>query len=60
MASTIPDFLKDQYTQLDEELVSPVEMLFSQSVDDRLVGAVNLQHLCDEQSVLFYCIGRLI
>ena len=53
MASTIPDFLKDQYTQLDEELVSPVEMLFSQSVDDRLVGAVNLQHLCDEQSVPF-------
>ena len=53
MASSIPDSLQDLYAQLDEELVSPVEMLFSESVEDRLVGVVNLQHLCDEQSVPF-------
>ena len=53
IASTIPSPLAEAYEELDEELQSPVEMLFSESKDDRVVGAVSLQHLCDEESVPF-------
>ena len=41
------------FADLDSDLIVPVELLLSSSVEDRLVGAVNLQHLCDEQSVPF-------
>ena len=53
MTSLIPESLKSQYSELDDELITPIDMLFSESVDDRLVGVVNLQYLCDEQSVPF-------
>ena len=49
----IPPCLLSAYEALDEELKNPVEMLFSQSAEDRLVAVVSLQHLCDEDSVPF-------
>jgi HEAT repeat protein len=40
-------------THLDEESRSLVEMLRSDSLEDRLVGAVSLQHLGDEDTIPF-------
>ena len=53
IAASIPSSLSDVFESLDDELKSPVEMLLSDSVDDRIVGVVSLQHLCDEESVPF-------
>ena len=53
IAASIPPSLSDAFESLDDELKSPVEMLLSDSVDDRIVGVVSLQHLCDEESVPF-------
>lgn len=53
IASSIPSSLRDVFESLDDELKFPVEMLLSDSVDDRIVGVVSLQHLCDEESVPF-------
>ena len=53
MTFAIPSELQKQFEELDEETKSPVQLLFSESLDDRLVGVVNLQHLCDEQTVPF-------
>ena len=52
IAASIPPSLSE-FDSLDDELKSPVEMLLSDSVDDRIVGVVSLQHLCDEESVPF-------
>lgn len=52
-SSVIPQDLQSQFDDLDDELITPVELLFSESLEDRLVGVVNLQHLCDEQTVPF-------
>ena len=52
-SSVIPANLQSQFDDLDDELISPVQLLFSDSLDDRLVGVVNLQYLCDEQTVPF-------
>ena len=51
--STIPSSLSSAFDALDDDLRLPVEMLMSDSRDDRLVAVVNLQHLCDEESVPF-------
>ncbi|MDA7622156.1 HEAT repeat domain-containing protein [bacterium] len=51
--STIPSSLSSAFDALDDDLKLPVEMLMSDSRDDRLVAVVNLQHLCDEESVPF-------
>lgn len=51
--STIPASLSSAFDALDDDLRLPVEMLLSASRDDRLVAVVNLQHLCDEESVPF-------
>ena len=51
--STIPSSLSSAFDALDDDLRLPVEMLLSDSRDDRLVAVVNLQHLCDEESVPF-------
>ena len=51
--STIPASLSSAFDALDDDLKLPVEMLLSASRDDRLVAVVNLQHLCDEESVPF-------
>ena len=53
IAASIPSSLRDVFESLDDELKPPVEMLLSDSVDDRIVGVVSLQHLCDEESVPF-------
>ena len=53
IAASIPSSLKGFFESLDDELINPVEMLLSDSVDDRIVGAVSLQHICDEESVPF-------
>ena len=53
MAASIPSSLNHVFEALDDELRSPVEMLFSDSVEDRIVGVVSLQHICDEESVPF-------
>ena len=50
---TIPSNLKQIFDELDDELKSPTLMLLSENVDDRIVGVVSLQHLCDEESVPF-------
>lgn len=53
IAASIPSSLRDVFESLDDELKPPVEMLLSDSVDDRIVGVVSLQHLCDEESIPF-------
>ena len=51
--NSIPNHLSSAFDELDEELIGPVQLILSSSTDDRLVGVVNLQHLCDEQSIPF-------
>ncbi len=53
ISASIPASLGDVFESLDDELKPPVEMLLSDLVDDRIVGVVSLQHLCDEESVPF-------
>ena len=53
ISESIPFHLQEIFDEIDDELKSPTLMLLSENVDDRIVGVVSLQHLCDEESVPF-------
>ena len=53
ISQSIPSHLEEILDEIDDELKSPTLMLLSENVDDRIVGVVSLQHLCDEESVPF-------
>ena len=50
---TLPKSLEEEFEFLDDELKEMVELLFSKNEEDRLVSAVSLQQLGDEDTIPF-------